>query len=102
MIARVLILSLSLSFAAAPTLAIGGGPPVGGARTSASFDTAASDGSLNAAAVSAPPASISRHCEEQLRSFMGRNTMRPSERREAIERCHDQPAAIDRSEIESP
>jgi hypothetical protein len=102
MIARVLILSLSLSFAAAPTLAIGGGPAVGGAGTSAAIGAAARDGSQNAAAGSAPPAAISRPCEEHLRRVMGRNTMRPSERREAIERCHDQPAAIDRSEIESP
>ena len=97
---RVLFPLLLLSLlAASPALAIGGGPQVGGAGASASFNASASDSALNAASVSAPPASISRECEEPLRSFMGRNTMRPSERRKAIEHCHELSGSGESSEI---
>lgn len=90
MIARRLALLLLLggALAAAPALAIGGGAPVSSPGSSGTIATSGQTGGEFAApAAQAPQGSES--CERSLRSFMGRNTMSPSQRREALRRCQE-------------
>jgi len=87
---RVLFASLALLIVAtaAPALAIGGGPPVSTAGSGATFEASTtSEAAWSGASLSASPAAASRGCEASLRGFMGRNTLRPSVRREALARC---------------